>query len=86
MSFQLSANKRYLSAPDATSLHHCLQNHRQYYTILNGIQALDTKGPVCQPWVKGFLRYMPSPFYSASAVLFQLHGQGRIQDFGMGGS
>ena len=24
-----------ISAPDATSLHHCLQNHRQYYTILN---------------------------------------------------
>ena len=32
MSFQLSANKRCLSAPDATSLHHCLQNHRQYDT------------------------------------------------------
>ena len=55
MSFQLSANKRCLSAPDATSLHHCLQNLRQ-------------------PWVRGFLRYMPSPFYSASVVLFQLHG------------
>ena len=25
MSFQLSANKRCLSAPDATSLHHCLE-------------------------------------------------------------
>ena len=34
------------SAPDATSLHHCLQNLRQYYTILNWIQALDTKGPL----------------------------------------
>ena len=26
---------RCLSAPDATSLHHCLQNHRQYFTILS---------------------------------------------------
>ena len=26
---------RCLSAPDATSLHHCLQNHRQHYTILS---------------------------------------------------
>ena len=26
MSFQLSANKRCLSAPDATSLYHCLKN------------------------------------------------------------
>ena len=23
---------------------------------------------------RGFLRYMPFPFYSASVVLFQLHG------------
>ena len=73
MNFQLPGNERCLSAPDATSLHHCFQNHRQCYTILNCIQALDTKGPV-EPWVKGFLRYMPSPFYSASVVLFQLHG------------
>ena len=33
--------KRCLSAPDTTSLHHCLKNHFQYYTILNWIQALD---------------------------------------------
>ena len=26
---------RCLSALDATSLHHCLQNHRQYFTILS---------------------------------------------------
>ena len=37
---------RCLSVPDATSLHHCLQNHRQYCTILSWIQALDTKRPV----------------------------------------
>ena len=35
-----------LSVPEATSLHHSLQNHRQYYTILSLIQALDTKRPV----------------------------------------
>ena len=37
---------RCLSAPDATSLHHCLQSHHQYCTILSWIQALDTKRPV----------------------------------------
>ena len=37
---------RCLSVPDATSLHHCLQNDRQYFTILSSIQALDTKSPV----------------------------------------
>ena len=69
MSFQLSAIKRCLSAPDATSLHHCLKNHLQYYSYyLKLNRALDIKS---QPWVKGF---MPSPFYSASIVLFQLHG------------
>ena len=26
---------RCLSTPDATSPHHCLQNHRQYFTILS---------------------------------------------------
>ena len=29
-----------------------------------------------QLWVRGFLKYMPSPLYSASVVLFQLHGGG----------
>ena len=37
---------RCLSAPDATSLHHRLQNHCQYFTILSIIQELDTKRPV----------------------------------------
>ena len=27
-----------------------------------------------QPCKRGFVRYMPSPFYSSSVVLFQLHG------------
>ena len=26
------------------------------------------------PWETGFIRYMPSPYYLASVVLFQLHG------------
>ena len=29
------AMSRCLSAPDATSVYHCLQNHRQYCTILS---------------------------------------------------
>ena len=41
MNFLLPANRikvmtRCLSVPDATSLHHCLQNIRQYLTILRG--------------------------------------------------
>ena len=24
-----------VSAPDVTSLHHCIQNHHQYFTIFN---------------------------------------------------
>ena len=52
---------RCLSAPDAASLHHCLQNHRQYFNILRGIQALDM---AC---LKGFV----TPFYTAIVVLFQ---------------
>ena len=43
---RIKVMSRCLSAPDATSLHHCLQNHRQYYTILSWIQALDTTRPV----------------------------------------
>ena len=39
-----------------------------YYFKLNSGRAC------CQHWVRGFLRYMPSPFYSARVVLFQLHG------------
>ena len=27
-----------------------------------------------QPWERGFVRYMPFPFYPSSVVLFQLHG------------
>ena len=70
---EIKVMSRCLSAPDDTSPHHCLQNHHQYCTILSWIQALDTKGPVAN-LVKGIVKYMPSPFYPASAVLFQLHG------------
>ena len=31
---------RCLSVPDATSIHHCLENHHQYCTILCWIQAV----------------------------------------------
>ena len=31
----LKVMSRCLSVPDATSLRYCLQNHRQYYTILS---------------------------------------------------
>ena len=63
---------RCLSAPDATSLHHCLQ---QYFTILSLIQALDTKRPVASLGKGNFLGvYMPFPFYPASVVHFQLQG------------
>ena len=73
MSFQLSANKRCLSAPDATSRTSLPQEPSSilYYLKLNsGIGYYEA---CSQPWVRGFLRYKPSPFYSASVVLFQLH-------------
>ena len=41
-----SVISRCLSAPNATFLHHCLQNHRQMFTILSLIQALYTKSNV----------------------------------------
>ena len=38
-----------------------------------GVAALDTKSLVASLG-KGFVRYIPSPFYPASVMLFQLHG------------
>ena len=35
-----------LSMPDATSLHHCLQNHHQYCIILSWIRALNINRPI----------------------------------------
>ena len=60
--------------PDATSLHHCLQNHNQYCTILSLIQALNTNRPVASIAEGGWYSNMPSLFYIASVVLLQLHG------------
>ena len=34
-SYNPKVKSRCLSAPDATSLHHCLQNHYQYFTFLS---------------------------------------------------
>ena len=53
--------------PDATSLHHCLQNHHQYCTIVSCIQALDTIRPVASlAEGRRFVKYVPSPFYTAN--------------------
>ena len=79
MSFQLPTIRikvmsRCMSAPDATSLHHCLQNHHLYFIILmnSGIGHYEAYSQPCE---SEFVSYMPSPFYPASAVLFQLHGR-----------
>ena len=59
--------------PDATYIPASLpqlQNHRQYFTILSRIQALDTKRPVAS-LAKGDLLGICHP---ASVVFFQLHG------------
>ena len=49
MSFNYLQSESYakicLSLPDATSLHHYLRNHSQYFTILSYIQSLDAKRP-----------------------------------------
>ena len=42
MSFQLSANKRCLSSPDATSLHHCQQVAKTDMLSVVSIQVLCT--------------------------------------------
>ena len=52
-------------------LHHCLQNDRQRFKL---IHALDTKRPVASLGKGDLLGNMPSPLYTASVVLFQLHG------------
>ena len=43
-------------------------------TLICSIQTLDTKRPVASLVKGGFVRYMPSPFYPSSLVLFQHHG------------
>ena len=67
---KINVMSRCLSAPDATSLYHCLQNHRQYFT--SGI------GHTKKPVKRGFVKYMPFPFYPASCSAFPAsweHGQ-----------
>ena len=54
--------------PDATSLHHCLQNHHQYCIALN------INRPVVNLAEAGVVMYMYFPFYIASVVLLKLHG------------
>ena len=58
-----------LSMPDATSLHHCLQNHHQYCIILSWIRAFNIKSTLqkrgCKVYVISFL---------SSVVLLKLHG------------
>ena len=58
---------RCLSAPAATSY---IAASR---TIVN-IKLNSGIGQSEASLERGFLRYMPSPFYTASVVLFQLHG------------
>ena len=60
---------RYLSASDATftSLTPELSSILYYLRLHSG---MDTK----RPFEREFVRYVPSPFYPASVVLFQLHG------------
>ena len=73
MTFQLpTIYVRYLSAPDATFLHLCLLNHRQYFTKLN--LSIGHHDAFSQPWERGFIRYMSSPFYPACILFFQLNG------------
>ena len=70
MSFQLSVIK---DAYQHLMLHPYITASRTIFNIkLNsGIGYLEA---CSQLWVRGFLKYMPSPLYSASVVVFQLHG------------
>ena len=54
MSFQLSANKRYLSAPDATSLHHCLKN-KQPKLIMVSVVSIHVLFTVGEGVANGFI-------------------------------
>ena len=54
---------RCLSAPDATSLHHCLQNHHQYFNILKELchykRRIVTKNRNPPFWWTSFSIYAP---------------------------
>ena len=43
-----------------------------YYPKLNS--SIGHYDAFSHPWERGFIRYMPSPFYPASILFFQLHG------------
>ena len=64
--------------PDATSLHHCLQNHHQYRIILSWIRSLNIDRPVVNLII--FLFYFPlnilhyEYIVSKCVVLLKLHG------------
>ena len=58
--------------PDATSLHHCLQNHHQYCITLSWIRALNINRPIvnlaeggCNVYVISFLYSKCSTFKAA---------------------
>ena len=53
--------------PDATSLHHCLQNHHQYCIILSSIRAFNIKSTLQKRGCKVYV-------IIASVVLLKLHG------------
>ena len=63
--------------PDATSLHHCLQNHHQYCIILSGIRALNIKSTLqklgCKVYVISFL-YSKCSTFKAAWVCGQSYG------------
>ena len=43
-----------------------------YYIMLNsGIRHYEASSQTCE---RGFVRYMPSPFYPSNVAFFQLHG------------
>ena len=50
--------------PDATSLHHCLQNHLQYCIILSSIRALNINRPIVNLAEAGCIVYVISFLYS----------------------
>ena len=62
----ISVPSGYLSMPDATSLHHCFQNHHQYCIILSWIRALNINIPIVNLAEWGCK--------IASVVLLKLHG------------
>ena len=61
---------RCLSVTDATSLP-LKPSSIFYYPKLNS--SIGHYEAFSQPWERGFIRYMPSPFYPGM-VFFQLHG------------